>query len=114
MNNKYTKVVYSSDPIGDEKIVLYLTTFDLEAFKKDEKMKEIPKTISAAQFTYERSWLRDNPNMLLEQMNKYYTQIIENTYKDQIEEMKSYIEYLRQNGMPQAKWYEANNETHKS
>ena len=32
----------------------------------------------------------------------------------QLEEMKSYIEYLRQNGMPQAKWYEASNETHKS
>lgn len=113
MNNKYTKVVYSSDPIGDEKIVLYLTTFDLEAFKKDEAMKKIPSRQVASAFTYEKSWLRDNPNTLLEQMNKYYTQIIENTYKQQIEEMKSYIEYLRQNGMPQAKWYEVSNEAHK-
>ena len=39
MNDKYTKVVYQSEPIGKEKIVLYLTTFDLEAFEKNEKLR---------------------------------------------------------------------------
>ena len=32
---KYVKIVYQSEPIGKERIVLYLTTFDKEAFERD-------------------------------------------------------------------------------
>jgi len=40
MNNKYVKVVYQSSPIGKEKIILYLTTIDLDALEKDNKLIE--------------------------------------------------------------------------
>ena len=38
--DKYVKVIYQSDPIGEYGIILELTTFDLEAFKKDEELKK--------------------------------------------------------------------------
>lgn len=40
MNDKYVKVVYKSDPIGPERIVLYLTTFDTDALQRDEEIKK--------------------------------------------------------------------------
>ena len=33
--DKYVKVVYESSPIGVERIVLYLTTFDLKRYEQD-------------------------------------------------------------------------------
>ena len=38
--DKYVKVVYESGPIGIERIVLYLTTFDLKSYEKDQKLEE--------------------------------------------------------------------------
>ena len=43
--------------------------------------------------------------MLQEQMEKRFLEMFENTYKNQLEDMKGYIEYLRKNGVPQAQWY---------
>lgn len=37
MNNKYVKIVYQSEPIGKERIILYLTTFDWEAYELDQE-----------------------------------------------------------------------------
>ena len=42
MDDKYVKIIYKSEPIGKEKIVLYLTSFDDKAYKRDEKLKEVP------------------------------------------------------------------------
>ena len=33
----YVKVVYQSEPIGEERIILYLTTFDTKKFEKEPK-----------------------------------------------------------------------------
>ena len=38
--DKYVKVVYESSPIGVERIVLYLTTFDLKRYEQDQKLEE--------------------------------------------------------------------------
>ena len=38
--DKYIKILVRSRPIGKEKIVLYWTTFDLEAYERDIKLKE--------------------------------------------------------------------------
>lgn len=38
MKDKYIKIVYRSEPIGKECIILYLTTFDIDAFNKDHKI----------------------------------------------------------------------------
>ena len=40
MIDKYTKIVYKTEPIGKEKIILYLTTFDIEAFEKRPKFRK--------------------------------------------------------------------------
>lgn len=105
MSEQYIKTVYRSDPIGKEKIVLELTTFDLEKFKEDEKLEKIPTKKIAVVYSYNKSDLLNNPNMLQEQIEKSFLEIFENTYKDQLEDMKGYIEYLRKNGVPRAQWY---------
>lgn len=43
MNNDYIKVIYQTPPIEDENIILELTTFDLEKYKRDQKLIEINK-----------------------------------------------------------------------
>ena len=102
MNNKYTKVTYQSNPIGKERIVLYLTTFDLEAFKNDEKLEKIPIQRKAIAFEFERNDLLNNPN-LAEEMNNKFEKMFKETYGKQLEEMKSYIEINRK--LPKAQWY---------
>ena len=103
-SNKYIKTVYRSNPIGEEKIVLELTTFDLEAFKRDEELEKIPTKKIGIVYSYNRSDLLNNPNLLQEQIEKKFVDIFENTYQEQLEDMKSYIEFLRKNGIPQAQW----------
>lgn len=44
IKEKYMKIVYQTPPIGEYGIVLYLTTFDIEALKRDE-LKEKEKKI---------------------------------------------------------------------
>lgn len=43
VDNKYIKVVYRSEPIGKEGIVLELTTFDKEKYEKDQKLQKVKK-----------------------------------------------------------------------
>lgn len=91
MNNEdYVKIVYESAPIGKEKIVLRLTTFDLDKFKKDEKLKKIPKQEKVMCYTYDKEDLL-NSNCIIKQINN----MVNDIYKEQIEQMKSEIEFLR-------------------
>lgn len=94
MDNKYTKITYQSDPIGKERIVLYLSTFDLEAFKKNENLEKIPTKRQAISFDFEKKDILNNPNLAIE-MNNKFEKMFENTYKKQLEEMQEYIEALR-------------------
>lgn len=94
MKDNYTKVVYESSPIGKEKIRLYLTTFDLEKFKEDEELREIPQQRKAIEFEFDIYNNLSNPN-LVNKMQKQLEEYINHTYKQQIEEMKIYIEQLR-------------------
>ena len=91
MDNKYTKVTYQSEPIGKERIVLYLTTFDLESFKNDEKLERIPTQRKAIAFEFNRADLLKNPN-LAEEMNNKFEKMFKETYEKQLLDMKSYIE----------------------
>ena len=38
LNDDYVKITYQTPPIGPSKIVLYLTTFDIEKYKKDQEV----------------------------------------------------------------------------
>lgn len=94
MLDKYTKVTYQSEPIGEEKIILYLTTFDLEAFKKDEKLEKIPTKQKAIAFNFDQARLSLNYN-LAKEMSDLFAKEFTDTYEKQLEEMKTYIEFLR-------------------
>lgn len=102
MNNKYTKVTYTSEPIGKERIVLYLTTFDLEAFEKDEKLEKIPIKRKAITFELNRADLLNIPNLVSE-MNNRFEKMFKEIYEQQLLDMKSYIEFNRK--LPKAQWY---------
>lgn len=106
MNNKYTKVVYQSDPIGKERIVLYLTTFDLEAFERDEKLEKIPEKKQAIAFEFDRTDILNNPSLVNEFENKF-EDMFKKVYEKQLLDMKSYIELNRK--LPKANWYEVEN-----
>ena len=111
MNNKYVKVVYRSQPIGKEEIVLELTTFDLEAFKRDEQLEKIPVKRVAKTFEVPKNFIDEN-SAICTQINDYRRNFFEtliekfvsDTYEKQLEEMKSYIELNRK--LPKAQWYE--------
>ena len=94
MKDKYTKVVYQSKPIGKERIVLYLTTFDLEAFEEDEKLDKIPEREDVLVFEFEKEDLLNNPN-LIEEMNNKFETMFKEIYEKQLLDMKSYIEHNR-------------------
>lgn len=101
-DKKYIKVVYESDPIGKEKIRLILTTFDLEAFKRDEALSKIPEKRIATKIDIPKFMYNDigqpfdamnnhNFGMLEAMIEKF----VVDTYDKQIQEMKAYIEFLR-------------------
>lgn len=98
-NNKYVKITYQSEPIGPEKIVLYLTTFDLEAYERDEKLKQIPTKEISRQFkiptepaTATECYIYQNE---LINLQRNINNFIIDTYDKQLQEMKAHIEYLR-------------------
>ena len=106
MEDKYTKVVYESCPIGKEKIILYLTTFDLERFKEDEELRKIPTKRTAIQYEFDRFESMNNQKLITD-MQRQYDTFIRNVYEQQLKEMQEYIEYLRNStSMPMASWYE--------
>lgn len=101
--DKYTKITYQSEPIGKERIVLYLTTFDLEAFKNNEKLEKIPIQRKAIAFEFERNDILNNHN-LAEEMNNKFEKMFKEIYEKQLLDMKSYIEINRK--LLKAQWYE--------
>ena len=101
-DKKYIKVVYESDPIGKEGIRLILTTFDIEAFKRDEALSKIPEKRIATKIDIPKFMYNDigqpfdamnnhNFGMLEAMIEKF----VVDTYDKQIQEMKAYIEFLR-------------------
>lgn len=45
LNDDYVKITYETPPIGPSEIVLYLTTFDIEKYKKDQEIETKTKTL---------------------------------------------------------------------
>ena len=93
MNDKYTKIVYKSDQIGKEKIILYLTTFDLETFERNEKLEKIPTKKQVIMFEYDKYEL--NNSNLINELNNRFEDTFNKIYKEQLEQMQKYIETLR-------------------
>ena len=100
--NKYSKVVYESNPIGKEKIILYLTTFDIEAFEKDQSLEKIPTKTIAKTFDIPKSIIGDD-TPFGENYNRFQVEVfeaiiekfIEDTYDEELRKMQTCIETLR-------------------
>ena len=84
--DKYVKIVYQTEPIGPEKIILYLTTFDKEAFDRDQL---IEKREYATSFNIEKRDLQDNNAIVyLEEMLNSY---VKKYYEPKIKELEGLI-----------------------
>lgn len=84
--NKYVRVVYQSEPVGKERIILYLTTFDKEAFEKDNlfQLKE-EKIIHE----FERTEL--NRSDFIEMFERNLNTMVKNIYGEKLKEIESII-----------------------
>lgn len=90
MDNKYIKVTYQSNPIGKEKIILYLTTFDVEAFERDEQMQHIPEQKIVGVIDFDK---RDiNKPEFIEILENKIKDFINKNYASQLENMRSFLE----------------------
>ena len=102
MENKYVKVIYTSEPIGKEKIILELTTFDYEAFERDEKLKAMPlKTVSYV-FNADKGIF--DTQSYMQYVEKQLNIKIDEFYKNEIVKMKALLETKR--AILEAKWIE--------
>lgn len=90
----YVKVTYESDPIGEYGIVLQLRTFDVEAYERDQKLKQIPIKTEAKGLRLDKVSMLEDPHYLFkiqEQINKF----VVDTYEQQILDLKRELEYAR-------------------
>lgn len=92
-NDKYVKVVYQSNPIGKEQIILYLTAFDIEAFEKDQSLEKIPTKTIAKVIEVEKADIKKP--YFIEYINDRLEHIVDETYEKQLLEMAGCIEGLR-------------------
>ena len=99
---KYSKVVYQSNPIGKEQIVLCLTTFDIEAFEKDQSLEKIPTKRITKTFDIPEKIIGDNTAFEVD-YNRYQAELFEtiiekfiaDTYDEELRKMQGCIEALR-------------------
>lgn len=115
---KYAKIVYKTDPIGEYGIILYLTTFDIEAFENDKNLEKIPTKevgygISVNEFSEAvaklgsfgmsindvrdtQTW-RDthNPNMMLDYLEEKINRTIHDHYIQEYKKLRDHIECMR-------------------
>ena len=96
-SDKYAKIVYESDPIGKEKIVLVLTTFDIEKYNEDQRLLEMPKKYECKQHEIPNYVLSDKRELqlYLNDLESRINAFINNKYEYEIERMKKEIEYYR-------------------
>lgn len=95
MNKKdYVKITYESDPIGEYGIVLQLRTFDVEAYERDQKLKQIPIKTETKRLRLDKVSMLEDPHYLFkiqEQINKF----VVDTYDQQILDLNRKLEYAR-------------------
>lgn len=95
MNKKdYVKVTYESDPIGEYGIILQLRTFDVEAYERDQKLKQIPIKTEAKRLRLDKVSMLEDPHYFFkiqEKINKF----VVDTYEQQILDLKRELEYAR-------------------
>lgn len=81
---KYVKVVYESKPIGKEKIVLYLTTFDWERYELDQEC------LKQQAITFELP-PADSPSEALATLEKILNDYVKRYYEPYVKELREVI-----------------------
>ena len=82
--DKYVKIVYQTPPIGPDKIVLYLTTFDKEAFERDQQLKPIEEKMV---FEVDKYDIRDAD--FINRFEQNLNTIVKEYYIDKLNEIRS-------------------------
>lgn len=97
--DKYTKIVYQSDPIGEEKIILYLTTFDIDAFQGNKDCKKMPvkqkRVVFESPISLRRGVKECDFVYALQVLEDRIKTHVDNHYIEELEKMKNYIELSR-------------------
>ena len=97
----FVRVVYKTEPIGKEKIVLYLTTIDVDKFK-EKNLRDIPykEEVREIYISKEVDVIKAI-NIISEDLN----QTVNSFYKFEIERLKEELKYMCKKEKSQAKNY---------
>lgn len=91
--NDYIKVVYQTEPIGAENIILYLTTFDIDKYNHDLEKKEFGIKVYIDSEIPKRNNM--SMNEFLEELEVRLNGYVKNFYEPYINETKEYIKLLK-------------------
>ena len=83
---KYVRVVYQSEPIGKERIILYLTTFDKEAFERDNLFQ-----LKEEKIIHEFESTELNRPDFIEMFERNLNIMVKNIYEEKLKEIESII-----------------------
>ena len=90
----YVKITYESAPIGEYGIVLQLRTFDVEAYERDQKLKQIPIKIETKRLRLDEVNRLEDP-LYLFRIQEQINLAVRSTYEQQILALKRELEYAR-------------------
>lgn len=82
--DKYVRVVYQSEPIGKERIILYLTTFDKEAFERDNLFQ-----LKEEKIIHEFERVELNRPDFIEMFERNLNTMVKNIYEEKLKEIES-------------------------
>lgn len=93
LHDNYVTISYESQPIGPIKIVLYLTTFDIERYKNDQGFETKTKTLvfeEPGNRLYNTNYY-DNTHYY-EYLQKFLNNAVMRYYEPYVEELKREID----------------------
>ena len=97
MGKKYVKIVYESEPIGEYKIRLILTTFDVEAYMKD--INNIKNEINEiVEFIPEKSLCLENNAKIekfLSELEQRINNAVRRVYEPEIDSLRRMVELMK-------------------
>ena len=97
----FIRIVYQTKPIGKEKIVLYLTTIDLDKFK-EKGLKDIPYKEEAREIYISKEV---DPVAAISVISAELNETVNRFYKFEIERLKEELKYMCKREKQQAKNY---------
>ena len=96
INEPFAKIIYQSEPIGKEKIILKLTTFDTKQYEENRKPVEVKFGISTKDFSQQLQLFNNSMNcqQIYQSIENELNVRIDNFYKEEIIKLKKENEDL--------------------